>query len=75
MNALYLTRFVKADMAHGNEKTSNNTQILGGCRGGTGALLKKSQANHVRRLDRGSNAQVWICGSLTLELKGSSVVK
>jgi hypothetical protein len=30
-----------ADMAHGNEKTSNNTQILGGCRGGTGALLKK----------------------------------
>jgi hypothetical protein len=78
MNTLYfkfLTRFVKADMTHGNEKASNNTKILGGFRGGTSARLKKKSWQSCTRLDQGSNAQVWICGSLPSELKGSSVVK
>jgi hypothetical protein len=43
-------------MAHGNEKARNNTRILGGCRGGTSAQLKKSRQS-CTRLDQGSNVK------------------
>jgi hypothetical protein len=55
-------------MVYGNKNASDNTQILGGFRGGTSARLKKKMSwQSCTRLDQDSNAQVWICGSLPSE--------